>query len=252
MDERLIFDTIPEQFDAHRGRYCRALFDCLIEKTGLSAEKSVLELGPGTGQATEPILATECAYTGIELGAHLTAVLRRKYGEMPNVRIINDDFLTHDFGAERFDVIMSAAVIQWMPEQEAYAKTFSLLKPGGTLAMMFTKGDYRTPNPELFDRIQEVYKAHFHPAQPYTHGGFGYTNAPAYGFEAVESFSFVTRRTFTTDEYIAFTGTHSDHISLPEPDKTLFFSQMRKVIDSFGGTLTSEETHRLFLARKPL
>ena len=80
MEFRRIFDTIPEQFDRYRPRYSRELFDDLIAYAGVGPGKAVLELGPGTGQATDPILDTGCDYHAIELGEHLAAKLREKYG----------------------------------------------------------------------------------------------------------------------------------------------------------------------------
>ena len=133
---RRIFDTIPEQFDKFRPRYCAELFDVLIQCAEIDADKSALELGPGTGQATEPVLNTGCDYFAIELGEHLCEVMKRKYGHLPNFHIVNDDFITYDFGSQRFDLVCSAATIQWIPEEVAFPKTFALLKPGGTLAMI--------------------------------------------------------------------------------------------------------------------
>ena len=60
MEFRKVFDTIPEQFDRFRPRYSRELFNYLIEYAKLCPEKAVLEIGPGTGQATDPILGTGC------------------------------------------------------------------------------------------------------------------------------------------------------------------------------------------------
>ena len=131
MELRRVFDTIPEQFDRFRPRYSRELFDSLIDCAGIGPGKRVLELGPGTGQATDPILATGCDYLAIELGERLAAKMREKYGRFPNFHIVNDDFITHDFGQQRFDMIYSAATIQWIPEEVAFSKTFGLLKPGG-------------------------------------------------------------------------------------------------------------------------
>ncbi|MDO5138148.1 MAG: SAM-dependent methyltransferase, partial [Oscillospiraceae bacterium] len=71
MEFRKVFDLIPEQFDRYRPRYSQELFDYLIQYTDLGPGKSVLELGPGTGQATNPILQTGCDYNAIELGEHL-------------------------------------------------------------------------------------------------------------------------------------------------------------------------------------
>ena len=125
MEFRKIFDTIPEEFDRYRTRYCPELFRELIASANVGPESVVLELGPGTGQATEPILRTGCSYYAIELGEHLAAKLRQKYGAEPNFHLVNDDFITHDFGEQRFDLIYSAATIQWIPEEIAFAKTFS-------------------------------------------------------------------------------------------------------------------------------
>ena len=153
MELRKVFDTIPEQFDKYRPRYSADLFADLIEYAQIGPGKSVLELGPGTGQATDPILNTGCDYNAIELGENLFEMMKRKYGQYPNFRIVNDDFITHDFGNQTFDMIYSAATIQWIPEKIAFSKTFDLLKPGGTLAMMLTRGDYKTPNEELFEKL---------------------------------------------------------------------------------------------------
>ena len=80
----------------------------------------------GTGQATEPILNTGCDYHAIELGEHLADMMKSKYGKRVNFDIVNADFIIHDFGNQRFDMIYSAATIQWIPEDIAFQKTFDL------------------------------------------------------------------------------------------------------------------------------
>ena len=233
MEFRKVFDTIPEQFDKYRPRYSAKLFSDLIEYAGIGPGKTVLELGPGTGQATDPILNTGCDYNAIELGEHLFEMMKRKYGQYPNFRIVNGDFITHDFGEQKFDLIYSAATIQWIPEEIAFAKTFELLKPGGILAMMLTKGDYKTPNEELYNKIQKVYSEYFKPETEYKHRGFMYSNAVNYGYTA------------------AFCGTHSDHIVIPEPYKSKFFSGLREAVLEAGNKIVFKDTYVLYLAKKP-
>ena len=87
MELRKIFDTIPEQFDKFRPKYSAELFEYLISFAQLGPEKKVLEIGPGTGQATDPILETGCDYNAIELGEHLYAKMREKYDQYPNFHI---------------------------------------------------------------------------------------------------------------------------------------------------------------------
>ena len=251
MEFRKIFDTIPEQFDRFRPRYSQELFDFLIAFAKISRKAKVLEIGPGTGQATDPVLRTGCDYNAIELGEHLFAKMQEKYGMFPNFHIVNDDFITHDFGQQRFDMIYSAAAIQWIPEEIAFSKTFDLLKPGGVLAMSLTVSDYKTPNEELYAKIQILYDQYFKPEIPYPHGGFRYTNASNYGYEAVEKYEFRGRREMNPDEYVSFCGTHCDHIVIPEPDKTLFFEGLRTTVAENGGKIIFEDTYVLYLAKKP-
>ena len=251
MEFRKIFDTIPEQFDRYRPRYSRELFDNLIGYAKLGPGKTVLEIGPGTGQATDPILQTGCDYHAIEIGEHLYAKMIEKYGRYPNFHIVNGDFITYDFGRQRFDLIYSAATIQWIPEEIAFSKTFALLKPGGMLAMMLTKADYRSPNEELYAKIQQLYDRYFKPEIPYSHGSFKYANAPNYGYVDFERRDFRGRREMDPDEYVSFCGTHCDHLVIPEPYKTPFFEGLRNVVAENGGKVVFEDTYILYLAKKP-
>lgn len=251
MEFRRVFDTIPEQFDRYRPRYSAELFADLIAYANIEPSKTVLELGPGTGQATDPILNTGCDYNAIELGEHLVEMMKRKYGQYLNFSIVHDDFITHDFGGQRFDLIYSAATIQWIPEDVAFAKTYELLKPGGTLAMMLTIGDYKTPNKELFNKIQQVYAKYFKPETEYKHGSFRYANAPIYGYSDFEKREYHGKREFTADEYVALCGTHCDHIVISEPYRSKFFEGLRDAVNGAGGKIVFFDTHVMYLTKKP-
>ncbi|MBO4747424.1 MAG: methyltransferase domain-containing protein [Clostridiales bacterium] len=251
MEFRKIFDTIPDQFDKYRPRYSQELFDKLIDYAKIGPGKEVLELGPGTGQASEPIIKTGCDYHAIELGEHLYAKMKEKYADLPNFSIVNDDFITYDFGDQKFDMIYSAATIQWIPEEIAYSKTFDLLKPGGVLAMMFTRGDYKESNEALYDKIQKVYEDYFKPETKYAQGGFGYKNAPAYGFTEVETYNFYGTRELTADDYVEYSRTHCDHLVIPEPYNTQFFDGLRNAVLEEGNKIIFKDTYVLYLTRKP-
>ena len=248
---RTIFDTIPEAFDRYRTRYCPELFACLLEESGTTGKSAVLELGPGTGQATDPVLDTGCDYSCIELGNNFAAMLTRKYGKRPNFHLIHDDFITHDFGGRQFDLIYSAATIQWLPETAAFAKTFALLKPGGMLAMLQTRRDYRTPNPALYEKIQQVYDLDFKPEIPYSHGSFRYENALNYGYTDWRKRIFQTTQVYTADEYVAFCGTHCDHIVIPEPYRSRFFAGLHEAVMAFGNRIEMFDSHVLMTVKKP-
>lgn len=250
MEFRRIFDTIPDQFDRWRPRYCAQAFADIAQEAHLGPGAAALEIGPGTGQATEPILRTGCDYLGVELGEHLAARMREKFAGYPNFSLVCGDFLEQDLGAERFDLVLSAATIQWMDEKDAFLRCYALLKPGGILAMLRLTPDYRTPSPALYDRIQEVYAAHFHPREAYTRR-FVYENAAQYGFVGVETREYVHSRVLDAEGCVAYLGTHCDHITLEEPDRTAFFEGIRRAVREAGDRIEYRDRVRLTLARRP-
>lgn len=128
MDFRKTFDKIPESFDKHRPRYCKELFQELETMCGLDPKKKVLEIGPGTGQATGPVLKTGCDYTAIELGENFTSFMKDKFGSCRNFHIVNADFETYCFDDNMYDLVYSAAAIQWIPEEIAFSKIYRILR----------------------------------------------------------------------------------------------------------------------------
>ena len=107
MEFRRVFDTIPEQFDKFRPKYSEELFAFLNERVGIGPGKRVLEIGPGTGQATDPVLRTGCEYHAIELGEHLYRKMKEKYDKLPNFNIVNDDFINGFELADHLNALFS-------------------------------------------------------------------------------------------------------------------------------------------------
>lgn len=251
MDFRNTFDLIPETFDKYRPRYCDELFAEIITAAGLNSRKDVLEIGPGTGQATEPILKTGCSYKAIELGENFTEFMKSRYRTYSNFDIINAGFETYDFGKKKFDLIYSAATIQWIPEEIAFSKAYNILKPGGILAMFMTRSDEKSENEELYNRIDEAYKKHFSVKHRYNRK-MQYNNVVNYGFVNYKYKEWNKVRTLNADEYISYISTHCEHITLQEPYKSKFYAAVRKAIMDFGNKIIIKDTIPLYLAQKPL
>ena len=246
IDPRTPFDSVPATFDRWRFRYCQDLFDCVSAHASLGPGRRSLEIGPGTGQATEFALKSGADCTAIELGANLAAFCARKFAGYPNFHLVHGDFATHPFEPESFDLVYSAATIQWIGEDVAYPRCRDLLRPGGTLAMFFLRSDYKTPNPDLFADIQNVYAEWYRTDTPYTKR-FNYENAGAWGFHSMERREFPFRRLFTAEEYVSYIGTHSDHIGIKPECREPFFSGVHAAIDRHGGVLEMAGAYILYL-----
>ncbi len=253
MDFRTVFDSIPEQFEQWRPRYCDELFVDLIEYAKLDSGKTVLEVGPGTGQATEPILKTGCSYTAIELSEIFVTFMKEKFGYYNNFQIVNADFETCDFGNNRFDLVFSAAAFQWIPEKIGYPKAYEILKRGGAFAMFMMRPDIQpgggyTDEP-LYSKIQEVYAKYFRPETEYK-CKLDYDAREKYGFIDLERREYRKTREYSADDYVSLISTHADHITLKEPYKEKFYSGIREVIFNSGNKITLYDKITMYLARK--
>lgn len=191
-----------------------------------------------------------CSYLSIELGENLAAYAKKKFDSYDNFHIVNGDFETYDFGKNQFDLVYSAATIQWIPEKIGFPKAYEILKSGGSLAMMMTRTDFKSPNEALFAKVQEVYDKYFHPEIEYT-CKLDYSNAVNYGFVDFQCRSYRKVREFNADEFVSYIGTHCDHITLKEPYKSKFYAAIRDVVLSFDNMITLSDTIVLYLARKP-
>ena len=249
MDYRKVFDSIPEDFDRWRPRYCDELFEDIIKYADLNVSKETLEIGPGTGQATEPILKTGCSYTAIELGEHLAEYTKNKFSTYGNFQIVNADFETYGFGKQKFDLVYSAATIQWIPESICFPKVYELLKSKGTFAMIFISPDHKTPNEALFMKMQEVYAEYFHPKNEYTCSATP-GNVSKYGFGDYHCQKYSKIREYNADDYISLISTYVGHIELEEPHKSKFYKGIKEAILSFGNKIVLFDTIDLHLERK--
>jgi SAM-dependent methyltransferase len=135
---RSTFDQAAELYDRVRPRYPPALFDDLAELTGIGPGSRVLEVGPGTGQATIPLAGRGCQVVAVELGAHLAAVARRNLARFPAVEVVTAAFEDWPLPSEPFDLVLAATAFHWIDPAVRVAKAADALRPGGWLATIAT------------------------------------------------------------------------------------------------------------------
>lgn len=121
-------------YAAGRLDYPGEVFAILGERGGLAPGACILEIGPGTGQATRELLDAGAArVVAVEPDPELSAHLRG-WGE---ARL---DVATMAFGPavpgdDGFDLIVAATAFHWLEAGPALGDVRRLLKPGGHFAM---------------------------------------------------------------------------------------------------------------------
>ena len=138
-----------------RPRYPDAVFDLLAERCGLRAGARVLEIGAGTGLATEPLLAAGAHVVAVEPGESLAAILVADHA-CDRLEVLVSDFEAVDLPGG-FDLAVAATALHWLDPATSTAKIARVVRPGGWLAAWWNEfGDVTRPT--LFrDRLDEVY-----------------------------------------------------------------------------------------------
>ncbi len=123
----------PEPLRAYMDQWDGADFMRMLKPL---RDTSVLEIGVGSGRLAlrvSPLCGRLC---GIDLSPKTIARAAENLQGHQNVCLVCADFLTHDFGAERFDRIYSSLTFLHIRRKaEAIEKIFSLLSPSGRLVL---------------------------------------------------------------------------------------------------------------------
>src|SRR5215467_2058128 len=132
---RNTFGGVAELYDRVRPGYPPALFDDIAAIAGLAPDSRVLEIGCGTGLATQPLAERRFAVTALELRDEMAAVARAKLAQFPNVLIETAAFERWPLPSEPFDLVASAQAFHWIDPDVRFHKTVQALTPSGWLAL---------------------------------------------------------------------------------------------------------------------
>lgn len=111
---RATFGEAAELYDRARPGYPQEMFDDLGTLAGVGPGCRVLELGPGTGQATVPLAERGCRIVAVELGAELARVARRNLAAFPQAEVVNAAFEDWPLPDGPFDAVVSATAFGWI------------------------------------------------------------------------------------------------------------------------------------------
>lgn len=113
--------------------------DGFIERMELNAEKSVLEIGVGTGRLAVRVASLCGNFCGIDLSPKTIERGRENLASFNNANLICGDFLSYEF-VEKFDVIYSSLTFMHIADkQNALCKIATLLNTDGRLVVSIDK-----------------------------------------------------------------------------------------------------------------
>jgi len=231
------------------------LFDDLVELGHLRPGDRVLEIGPGTGQATVPMAERGFKVTAIELGPNLAAVARRRLASFPLATIVEGAFEDWPLPPEPFDAVVCATAFHWLDQSVRVTKAADALRLGGTLATIATHhidgGDA-----QFFSDVQGCYREWF-PGSVDMRLLTAAEIPPDIGelersgrFEPPTFRRYEWEQPYSGREYVDLLSTYSDHRALEERVRRhLLDCISRLIVDGYGDRIRKRYLNELRIAR---
>lgn len=258
MRSRESFNGVADLYDRYRRGYPIEVLGRIEKMADIGLGSRILEIGPGTGQLTRPLLERGASVIAIELGQNLAARAQRNLEHFPRFEITVVSFEDWPLPTRPFDTVISATAFHWVDAKIRAAKSAQALRPEGTLVAIYPHqvlgGDagFFLDSQRLYRQWGLSTDSKWRP--PYEHD----LSAAYQDIDQCPDLVSVTRRRirktqrFTTDEYVGLLRTDSLVLTLSEPHREGFLNDMRRLIDSHhAGMISRTFVYEIVAAKKP-
>ena len=260
-DLRAVFDEDAALYDRARPGYPAELMEDLRSFAELGPGSTVIEIGPGTGQATLPLAASGAAVTAVELGSSMAARLRdnvvRAGSDGGPVDVVVAAFEEWPLPNHLFDAVVSFTAWHWLDPEVRPAKVAAALRRGGVLATVTTIHVDNEQN-EFSADVQACYERWDATTTPGFRPPIAAEAPPVLDeIDGSQLFEPAMRRRYQADvvysaaAYLDVLHTYSNHRALsPEQREGLFACISRLIAETYGGSVTKRYLYELRLARR--
>ncbi|MCM3738006.1 methyltransferase domain-containing protein [Bacillus cytotoxicus] len=255
-ERKYTFDDIAEEYEKIRPTYPKELFQDLFMYANIEKEERILEIGCGTGKATEGLV--ELGYKQIdciELGERLAKFTAAKFQNENSLNVYQGNFENWDQQDDSYSLAVSATAFHFINPEIGYQKVANLLHKHGTMAFFWTY--HIQPDADVFREIgacYEKYAPQLHPNQfPTPEELIEERKNLTMQHDLFQDLVVKTYKwtdTYTSDDYIALIHTQSAHRLLPQEVKEKLFRSIHNVIEKHGGKIEKPQFVALYLARK--
>lgn len=256
IDLRATFNTEAALYHAVRPTYPEALFEALIAATHLPDDAHLLEIAPGTGQATASLAQRGFDIVAVELGADLAKIGQEACEHYPKVTFINADFETVALPASHFDLVYVATAIHWISPDNRFRKPHNLLKKAGHLAIISTVHISDEAGDEFFHASQPIYRK-------YKPGGTSMKGSPPRlsdlkSYAVDESLftpfyfnTFIVEIPYSASAQVQLLNTYSPTLAMDNVSRVAFLRELETLINQeFAGTITRRYAFTLTIGKR--
>ncbi|MFI5144536.1 MAG: class I SAM-dependent methyltransferase [Ignavibacteria bacterium] len=252
---RLAFNEFAYLYDKARPACPEELIEELIKETKLNTDSHLLEIGPGTGQATKSLAKHGFNITAVEIGNNLAEILKAKTKNYPGVNVITGAFEDTELPNEHYHLVYAATSFHWLKPESKFTKPHHILKPAGYLAII--KGQQISDEgDDFFEASQPIYNKYWNSdsENPFRLKKLAEVKSDEIDinlFELTYFNCFPVTISYSADEYCDLLFTDSEKIALPREKRIKFVNEIwRLIYNKFDNKIKRSYANSLTIARK--
>jgi SAM-dependent methyltransferase len=217
------FGSQADAYDAYRPRYPDVMIDDLLA----GGARAILDVGAGTGIASQQFRDRGARVLALEPDARMAAVARNK-----GIEVELGTFEEWPSNGRTFDLVVFAASFHWVDSSVALPKVQDILRPGGRLALMWNR---LAPTGELKDELNSIYAGYWDvgTADPNSGSDEVVSALKAAGYD-VATHHYPQTRHYSREQWIDFAFTHSNYLTLSTEQATELRARLSDRIGSDG------------------
>jgi SAM-dependent methyltransferase len=257
-DGRRLFGAGAEAYDRARPGHADAVYEILAERCGLEPGAKVLEIGPGTGQATRHLLERGAdPLVALEPDPGLAAFLQHRFAERIEIRSFALEAAELE---EDFDLAAAGSSFHWIDERVGLERIHGALRPGGSVALWWTLFGDSSRDDRFRDAVDPLMSAlPLSPSHPERDGPPYAADEPARvaGLEAARFEEIAVHRLEWAHTWDAhgtrdLFGTFSPVLALAPAERETLLDEIANIAETqFGGRVTRPLVTAMYTARRP-
>jgi SAM-dependent methyltransferase len=254
------FNHAAKLYDEVRPSYPDQVIDWIISKTGININDELLEIAPGTGQATKQFGKRGYDIHAVELGNNLAKLLVKNCKEY-NVSVDVSSF--EEWKSENtYNMIYCATAWHWLDDEIKYKKCHHLLKDNGHLVLIWNNAATSTNNKVMQKAFKLLFE--YYPERPFSSKPVEknvineQTNATINEINQTGLFTFIDdiahKWTLSQTKEITIKGffSQSSYLSLSKEDKDELNQKLEIVFKDLEDVVDTAFITRAYIAKKSL
>jgi SAM-dependent methyltransferase len=234
------FGAQARDYDRYRPRYPESVFDDIMEIAHASVGARLIEIGAGTGIATEALVRRDLSVTAIEPSPEMASLARAKLNDRASVFVGRFE----DYSApEPVEIVASFNAWHWVDPEVAVNRAAEFLAPGGSLALVWTEVVSWGEEP-FEERLARVFGYPWAKRLDHVDDSMRPLRTDP-RFEDTLMIHHVFQRTLDASTFVAVTKTYGGQRTAEQYDAIA-----RVINDEFGGSINKVEDAALYITKR--